>query len=435
MSTFFLFLFFLILTDCYTFDGFEALLDVIDKFSSVDVESKMFTSDVLHFLQLKKCLREKNVVSPVTSDMIFTEVKCCVDSLSIKLLHLRKDSVLLKPFAKVDMQFICSVSLMNETLISLDFNCSSLALYSSVSSALLARCTSDCSTPSALGICLSKSEYGENILHVSLPSLDIWLHFSDWTEVIDFYDSLSQKMSKTANTDVSTKSSGIDTEGQIENLAITVSQSALPSSCMSTYHVSKNIKDAAVFIVKSENIGITVHFPIWLSEATLRENNVAEIQGQSPHKDSLNMAVGKHSKYVAITTHSKCSELLIYGGNAKLKILLEKTSGVVGTCEEKSVNSWPFFQILQVNVETEFCRDQLDLVHVNLYVQCDRLDLLLSHQVLYFWHDVVFDTPKAGSSQLAFPSMDLKIQLRKVSLLISDGRVCLQFYYLGYKFY
>ncbi|KAJ0089376.1 hypothetical protein Patl1_33066 [Pistacia atlantica] len=412
----------IIANDCYTFDGFEALLDVIDKFSSVDVESKMFTSDVLHFLQLKKCLMEKDVVSPVTSDMIFTEVKCCVDSLSIKLLHLRKDSVLLKPFAKVDMQFICSVSLMNETPISLDLNCFSLALYSSVSSALLARCNSDCSAPSALGICLSKSEYGENRLHVSLPSLDIWLHFSDWTEVIDFYDSLSQKMSKTANTDVSTKNSGIDTEGQIENLAITVSQSAFPSSCMSTYHVSKNIKDAAVFIVKSENIGITVHFPIRLNEAAFQEDDVAEIQDECPQKDSLTMAVGKHSKYVAITTHSRCSELLIYGGNAKLKILLEKTSGMVGTCEEKSVNSWPFFQILQVNVETEFCRDQLDLVHVNVYVQCDRLDLLLSYQVLYFWHDVVFDTPKAGFSQLAFPSMDLEIRLRKVSLLISDGR-------------
>ncbi|KAJ0027885.1 hypothetical protein Pint_36533 [Pistacia integerrima] len=412
----------IIANDCYTFDGFEALLDVIDKFSSVDVESKMFTSDVLHFLQLKKCLMEKDVVSPVTSDMIFTEVKCCVDSLSIKLLHLRKDSVLLKPFAKVDMQFICSVSLMNETPISLDLNCFSLALYSSVSSALLARCNSDCSAPSALGICLSKSEYGENRLHVSLPSLDIWLHFSDWTEVIDFYDSLSQKMSKTANTDVPTKNSGIDTEGQIENLVITVSQSAFPSSCMSTDHVSKNIKDAAVFIVKSENIGITVHFPIRLNEAAFQEDDVAEIQDECPQKDSLNMAVGKHSKYVAITTHSRCSELLIYGGNAKLKILLEKTSGVVGTCEEKSVNSWPFFQILQVNVETEFCRDQLDLVHVNVYVQCDRLDLLLSYQVLYFWHDVVFDTPKAGSSQLAFPSMDLEIRLRKVSLLISDGR-------------
>ncbi|XP_044509521.1 uncharacterized protein LOC123228248 isoform X4 [Mangifera indica] len=412
----------IVANDCYAFDGFKALLDVIDQFASVDVESKMFTSDVLHYLQLKKCLGGKDVVSPVARDVIFTEVKCCVDSVLIQLLHLRKDSVLLKPFAKVDMHFMCSVSLMNETPISLDFSCSFLALYSSVSSALLARCTSSCSTASALGICLSKSEHGENILQVSLPSLDIWLHFSDWAEVIDFYDSLSQKISRTANTGVSTKSSGIDAEGHIENLAITVSQSALPSSCMSTSHVSENIKDAAVFIIKSENIGITAHLPIWVSEAAFQENGMAKIQGDILQKDSLNMAVGTHNKYISITTHSKCSEMLICGRNAKLKILLEKTSCVLGTCEEKSVNSWPFFQILQVNVETEFCRDQLDLVHVNAYVHCDRLDLLLSHKVLYFWHDVVFDTPKAGSSQLAFPCMDFEIQLSKVSLLISDGR-------------
>ncbi|KAL5806155.1 hypothetical protein ACOSQ4_028888 [Xanthoceras sorbifolium] len=409
--------------DCYSFDGFEALLEVIDQFSSVGDESKLFTTDVPHFLQLKRCLRESGTVTPVASGMIFTEVRCCFDSLLVKLHHFVKDSVLLKPLAKVEMQFLFSASWVNEALISLDVNFASLALHSLLNSVLLAECTVDHSTPSVLGICFSKSDHGEYEFRISLPSFDVWLHFYDWTEIVDFSHTYSQKIVKTARVDVSSMNSDIGTVDMIETLAITPSQSSLQNSSMPTYHVSQNMKhDTAVLILRSENLGVTVHFPIWVNEEAIGEYGVAEIDKKGPHNVSSNLVVGKHGKYFSITTHSKSGELIIAGRNVKMKAILDKTSGSVGICEENSFNSWPFFQIFQVDVETEICRDQMELVSANVNILCHRIDVWLSHRILHFWRGVVFNFPDAGSSQLAIPNMNFKIQLRKMSLLISDGR-------------
>ncbi|TXG57716.1 hypothetical protein EZV62_015545 [Acer yangbiense] len=410
--------------DCYSFDGFEALLEVIDRFSSVGDESKLFTTDVPHYLQLKKCLRESSTVTPVASGMIFTEVRCCFDSLLVKLHHFIKDPVLLKPVAEVEMQFVFSASLVNETLISLDANFSSLALHSLLNTVILAKCTINHSTPSVLGVGFSKSDHGKYEFHISLPSFDVWLHLYDWTEIIDLCHIYSQKMAKTARVDVSLMNSAIGMVDMIETLEITPSQSSLQNSSMSTHHVSQNMKqDTAILILRSENIGLTVHFPIWVNEEAIREYGVAEID-EGPQNVSSSHVVGKHSKYISITTHSKSSEIIIADKNVKLKVILDKTSGSVGTSEENSVNSWPFFQIFQVDVETEISRDQMELVHTNVNILCHRIDVWLSHRVLYFWRGVVFDIPEAGSSssQLAIPSMNFKIQLRKMSLLISDGR-------------
>ncbi|KAI9153087.1 hypothetical protein LWI28_005759 [Acer negundo] len=422
--------------DCYSFDGFEALLEVIDQFSSVGDESKLFTTDVPQFLQLKKCLRESSTVTPVASGMIFTEVRCCFDSLLVKLHHFIKDPVLLKPVAEVEMQFVFSASLVNETLTSLDANFSSLALHSLLNTVILAKCTVNHSTPSVLGVCFSKSDHGEYEFHISLPSFDVWLHFYDWTEIIDLCHIYSQKMAKTARVEVSLMNSAIGTVGMIETLAITPSQSSLQNSSMSSHHVSQNMKqDTAILILRSENIGLTVHFPICVNEEAIREYGVAEID-EVPQNVSSSHFVGKHSKYISITTHSKSSEIIIAGKNVKLKVILDKTSGCVGTSEENSVNSWPFFQIFQVVVETEICRDQMELVHTNVNFLCHRIDVWFSHRVLYFWRGVVFDIPEAGSSssQLAIPSMNFKIQLRKMSLLISDGRVSWEPFIEPWKF-
>ncbi|ESR43047.1 hypothetical protein CICLE_v100108862mg, partial [Citrus x clementina] len=405
----------IIVDDCYAYHGFDALLDVINQFSSVNDESKLFTCDVQQFLQLKRCRRENGAVSVVASDTIFIDLRFCVDSLMIKLHRLRRDSGSLKPVAKLNMQFICSASLIDEKLQSLDLNFSSLALSSMLNSVMLARCTCNSTLP-VLAICLSKSDCGENEICISLPSLDFWLHFSNWFEIVDLCNSFPQKIEKVAHSNASSRSSATAKVDPIENWATTASQSASPNSRRPTGYSVENM-----LIVRSDNLGISIHFPVWASEAAARENGVAEIQEEKPQKDSSSTDVGKHSKYIKITAHSKNSELLV-GRNVKLKVFLEKTSGALGTYEETSVNSWPLFQIFQASLEAEICRNQTALVDANVYVQCDRLDAWLSHQILYFWHGVVFDFPTAGSSQLSLPTICFKLQLRKFSLLLSDGR-------------
>jgi hypothetical protein len=45
-----------------------------------------------------------------------------------------------------------------------------------------------------------------------------------------------------------------------------------------------------------------------------------------------------------------------------------------------------------------------------------------SHQVLSFWHGITFDAPETPSSQNSEGNMSIKVQIRDVSLLISDGK-------------
>jgi hypothetical protein len=106
-----------------------------------------------------------------------------------------------------------------------------------------------------------------------------------------------------------------------------------------------------------------------------------------------------------------------------LKCSLQKAVGTVGICEDESITTWPLFETSQVVVSTEICNSQLESVNINLGVQCDRLDVQLSHQVLCFWHGVQLDIAEAGTSRSLFGHMDFKIQLRKISFLVSDERV------------
>ncbi|XP_057987743.1 uncharacterized protein LOC110642362 isoform X2 [Hevea brasiliensis] len=411
----------LIADDCYTLDGFEALMDVINQFSSIDNESKCFTSDVLHFFQLKRSLKENGAVPTVASVTVFTEARLCTDSLSISLYQSRKDSFLSQPIAKTDMRFICSISLINETPIDLDMTFSSLALYSLRNSVMMAQCTDTCSA-SALQVCFSKSTKGDNEFQISLPSLAIWLHVSDWSAVIDLYNSFSKTMAETVAMEASSKSSSKDMADLTEYVALTAPHSYLLNKS-STSRVKEHIKrDLVALNVRSQSIGLTIHFPFWAMEAAHGELGTSEVQEERPQNVSSSVTEGKIYKFMILTTHSSSSELSMVGRNAKLKSILETTSGTVEICKDKGITTWPLFQISQISITTDICHNQLDPVNVKLGVQVNHLDVWLSHQVLCFWYGVRFDIPEAGTSQYSFASMDFNIQLRKVSLLISDER-------------
>lgn len=402
----------LIVEDGYI-GGFEALVDVINQFSLVGEASKGFTSDVLQFRQLRRFLKENGEVSAVASTDTFTELRFCTNSLLINLNHSRKDLTSLEQIAKADMQFICSASLRNDIPLNLDFRFSSLALYSMCNSVMLARCTSIDQDTSVLDINLSKSDQAGNQLFVSLPSLDIWLHLLDWNEVIDHFNSCAGHLTKNSSVDASSKGPSLDPVHFIDNVSVTIADNVL--------QLSDEMKDTIVLIVKSENIGITFHIPVCVDEV-LNKFGVAEVQEYRSQNVPFNEVESTNFKFVTVTLQSSGSELGIGGRSTKLKLNLEKVSGAVETCEDKSIHSWPFFQTFQVNVDAEICNDHVVVPHVRGEVRCDRLDVWLSHQVLNFWYDVGLKTPEAGSSQIKFNGVDFEVKLRKVSFLLTDGR-------------
>ncbi|GAV67143.1 LOW QUALITY PROTEIN: DUF1162 domain-containing protein/Chorein_N domain-containing protein [Cephalotus follicularis] len=401
--------------DGYRVDGFETLVDVINQLSSVGDESKSFTS-VLQFIQYKKYLKGKAAISPASSGMIFTEVGCFVDSLLITLHNSRNDSVLSEPVAKFDMQFKFSVSLIDEAPKSLNLSFSSLTLHSLLNPVMLARCSGFCSTSSVLDICHSTSVRGENEIHVSLPALVIWLHIVDWSEIIDFFSSCARRLSNAVPMGSPSKDSTMGMVDSIENAEATVSLSSVQNFSGSTVCESENMKLDTVYIVKSENIGISINIPISVSEKAFSK------VGDMPQNVSSIIYGGNHCDFVAVSMQSTSSELIITGKNVKLKSILEKTSGTAGMYEDNGVSNWPLFQITQVNVETEINGNKMEVVHVNVGIEFDRLDVWLSHRAFYFWHNVRLDISNPGHPRFAFGNLDFTIQLKKISLLISDGR-------------
>ncbi|XP_059429987.1 uncharacterized protein LOC132163636 isoform X3 [Corylus avellana] len=411
----------IVVDDGHFIDGLEALQDVINQLSSVDNQSKGFKSDVLQFLQLKRCLKEISAVSHVGSSMIFTEVRCYVNSLSIKLHSCGKDSMEL--VAKADMQFSCSASLKNDTLSSFGLTFSSLELSSLPNSILLVQCTSTCPSSSVVDISFSKSINEENELCFSLPSLNIWLHLSDWTKIFDVINSYAGQLTKATLLDSSSKSLALNIVDPLKNVALDVSPSSHHSTSVSTQFSSVNMKQDAVFlIVRSENVGITFYFPLLVTKEACRQLKLADKYKNASQNVSSDAHEENDYKFLVLSLYSRSTGFFIDGRNIKFKSSLENLSGTIAICDNKSVPPWPLFQIYQVDVEAEIGSNQMEVMHVEVEIQCNHSDVRLSHRIFYFLRGVHFNVLEAQSSKFVFGEIHFKARLKKVSLLLSDGR-------------
>ncbi|XP_043712275.1 uncharacterized protein LOC122661037 [Telopea speciosissima] len=415
--------------DDYLFYGVETIVTLISQLSSVNRESKGFTSDVFQFRQFKRSLREDHAIHPDASSVNFTIFRCCVNALYIKLYHSRGgQSVPSKLIAEAAMQFKLSASFKNETPLCLDVDFSSLTLYSFHTSAILVHCTSEGSVSSGINVHFSKSDEAGTELVVSISSLDIWLHLSDWREVIDLVVSHTQPLAKTSIVIGSTINSDIHSVKLTENTGSILLQNAPESPKSSTSFVSGNImQDPVHLIVKAENIGISFHFPVWVKEEVLDKYGSAEAQKEILRKLSTEITEGtaafqpKHAKYIAVTLHGRGSQLTICGTSTKFNFNVEKTSGRLEDVKDGRVFSWPFFKLYHVNVAGEI-HDKKGLVHASSDLQIENLDVWLSYHTFNFWHGIGFETFEAGSSDFSFGTINFKVHLKKASILLSDGR-------------
>ncbi|XP_052202477.1 uncharacterized protein LOC127808127 isoform X2 [Diospyros lotus] len=403
----------LIAKDHFIFIGFEALLDVIDQFSFVDRKSEGFRSDVLQFLQFKKSMKENGAFLPKATNVAFTEIRCFVNLLSINFYHSKSDSVPFELLARADMQLFFSASLKNEMPLLMDASFHSLALVSHLNSVILAECISSWPMSSILDIHLSVQHHGQYELRVSLPSLGIWLHLSDWTEIIDLFSSYPRKLARTSSLDVPKNAV------QIENRTGTVGKSS-PSQHASRYFESENRwQNSILLIVKLESLGITIHIPALLSREAFGIYRDPQVEEERPVSES-NVDDEVFDNVIAVTLQSRDSELVFSGRTAKIKSNLEKINGTMGVPKGKGSPSWPLFEFSRVNVEAEI--NELDLLHTNLEVQCDSLEIWFSYHIFYLCKHMRFRFPETGSGQFTFSGGGLNIKLKKISVLLTDGR-------------
>lgn len=396
-------------------------MDVINQLSSVQEESELFTSDVLQFLQSRRSINKYNTSLPVVPGMLLTEVVLSIDSLSTKLHHSTKDSILSEPLARAEMQFKCSASLRNETAEFLNLSFSSVVLYSLRSHAILARCSAPHSASSVLGITYSRFDQVKDELSIFLPSLDIWLELLEWMKIIDMISSIIGEMTDADHWEASSANADDDPHVVENTMLVPESPSNLASSdCV----VSDNIKqDASFLIVKLENIGVAFHFPINVCNFCCMYGKF-KCGPAEDHNMSSSMLGKKQCKFAVLTIKSKCTELCISERNSNLRSIVENISLNVEIMEDGDLHSSPFVQIFKINLEAEIYNGKTDNRHVSADIQCDHIDLVLSHQVFYFWHDVAMSIPEGGSSQFAIGCFECKLHVRKVSLLLTDGRVC-----------
>lgn len=398
--------------------SFGALQDVIEEFSSVEHLSQCFTSDVLQFLQLKSSFKGNGVLPIESSSVAFTEIRCSVQSMSVKLYSQQIELVGYELIAKAHMKFTCAVSLKNGNPLRLDMSFISLTLSSLLSSVVLVECTSSSQNVSVLNMNAFMSDEGEYQLHFSLPCVNVWLFLSDWSKVIELFSSCIQHPI-TAIWDEESKKSTLDPADRVDTL-----ENSSPSFSVSSYLPSEDIMQHPFsLIVKSDHIGIKICIPVQVSGEAFRYFGAPQVREQN----SLNGAsddVGRdHSSFLFIYLQSRCTELNIDSQKAKLKSNLGKTTGTVELRENKRVHSWPLFQLLQVDVEANVGNDEMEHMHLKAEVHCDNVDVWLSNHTFYFWQTMLFVFPEeAGSPQLPMCGVYFRFHLRKLSLLLTDQK-------------
>ncbi|CAA7023283.1 unnamed protein product [Microthlaspi erraticum] len=413
----------IIADDSDALDGFKAFVDVIDQFSLVGEEAKLFVSDVPQFLHTKLGLKEEMAVAPLESFTSFIKFNFFVNLLTTKLHRLRKDpeTLLSEPVLQANMKFVCSGELRNSFPMSLDVQIFEIGLYSLLSSVMLARCTSNAyGDPSALKVRFMEQAANGYGVCFSLPSLDIWLHSFDWIEVIDLLKSYAEKLEGSSQDPFLSEGSNLDILDSVE---------VVRNSCDNTdrvlngqqYEVSENSSEGIAIAAKSEIIGVTIHFPLCISHSEFPGFMATDIHERSEEEQRRTFK-GKYCKYVSVTAFSRSGELSVLGRDVKLSYKIEKLNGILAISGVDTVRSCPLFGVSQLLVDASIHMDQKKIMSIDTGILSDIVEMHASHQVLSFWHGVAFDAPETPSSQNSQGNMSIKVQIRDVSLLISDGR-------------
>lgn len=429
MQTTFMLSFFFLFADSDALDGFKAFLDVIDQLSVVGEESKLFVSDVPQFLYTKMCPKQELTVAPLDSFTSFIQFKIFVNLLTAKLHRLRKDpgTLLSEPVLQVDMKFVCSGELKNNFPMSLDVQFFEIGLFSLLSSVMLARCINAYGDPLALKVKFREQAENKYDLCFSLPSLDIWLHSFDWIEVIELLKTYSQQLEDSSRDPFLSKVPNLDMHDSIEAVR-NIRDSTDQVLNVLQSEVAENSSEVMAFAARSEIIGVTIHFPLCTSHSEFPGFMATDIHERSEEEHTKTFK-GKYCKYVSVTAWSRSGELSILGGDVKLSYKIEKLNGILAISGGDTVRSCSLFGASQLLVETNIQMDQKKTMAIGVEILSENVEMHASHQVLSFWHGVTFDEPDAPSSKNLQGNMSIKVQIRDVSLLISDGRVRLCFLY------
>lgn len=374
---------------------------MIEQFAAVDEESKYFELDVRRFMETRRNGRKESVGS-AAADTIKTELRICISSMGFELRLLETNTCIFKPVAKLDAQLVFTASFEDEIPRVMDFSFSSLSLYSLLSSRTLFQFSSPGQDSPALKLCCSMCGNSPNAFFFSFPALEIWFHFPCWAEIIQYFGSYTDNIINANQTCASYEKQFVDqTENFDQIISVNASQSVVTSEIKTV--------NALVTSVKSDYMGMTLHFPISVSQEGSRLSSEKEGHGNC-------------SKSLTITAYSRGCEFIINDENMKAVLKLDSVSGDIAINEESTLQSWPFFRLYDsmVTVETP---GVFVLSSIKIRILSDTLNVWLSYQVFHFWGETLFPVPEAHPSPTTSVVFQIEAELRKASLQLTDGRV------------
>ncbi|PKA51468.1 hypothetical protein AXF42_Ash002833 [Apostasia shenzhenica] len=395
----------LAIVDEYFFVGLEATVNVADQLSLVSKESELFSSDVFQFLQLKRKIKEEAALFPDIVVDSFLIIKIHVNALATDFTRLSvKQSTSLGTIAKACLKLDCSATLKNGTLMSLDMHISSLLLHSFQSDMVLVSFVSE-GDISHICINFSKSVQKDDLILLVVPAVDIWLHLQDWVSLIAFLMSFSTKETSETCSHTSVEHHDLYSD------------------------VSESVKHEAISLtIKSENMLMSFHLPLWSMEEHSYKSEVRGSQlfheletGNDTSAEDLEVVEPRPCRYVKLVLQSKLCEFSLGKSHLKLKCNVEKIRIMLEMVEKHELYPIPFIYISQVKLEGEILlRGVMQIV---LEVQVESADVALSYHVLKFWSHSKLKVPDGAPSVMLSRYIDLKVRLMKAALLLSDGRL------------
>ncbi|KAG0483740.1 hypothetical protein HPP92_011824 [Vanilla planifolia] len=181
--------------DEYFFDGVEATMFVVDQLSLVSKGSEYFTSDVLHFLHLKRKINVEAVGIPDRPNEFSFVLKARARALSFNFSCLNmKEASTIETIATLYLRLDCSSAVRNGLLKSLDAKVSSFLRHSFCNDVLLASFTSHIGATFRISINFCRSFQGNAEIVFAIPAIDIWLHMHEWVSINAFLCSLKRKL-------------------------------------------------------------------------------------------------------------------------------------------------------------------------------------------------------------------------------------------------
>ncbi|XP_073129939.1 intermembrane lipid transfer protein VPS13 isoform X2 [Henckelia pumila] len=391
----------------------KALGYVVDQFSLVGEESQIFSSDVPHFLRMKKQLHETATSFSEASSPILNEMRFCVRSLSMRLHQSKKVLPYSELMAEAEMEFVCSISLENGRLYFLDISFSSLALFSLVNCVKLAECSCPGFGSSVLDLIISMSDGSENHLVVSLPCLNVWLYWFDWNEVIDLLHLYNEQLAKV-----------------FESSALTEIVTDIPSDANkyvlgdgSNHEASPNTNRISGFpSVTLDNVGLEFHLPARVNTAAYNSFIHSHIHSKQPLDNHLRLLSEIQNCFLSISLQSRSIEVAVNGKTVTLTMSSGNLSGMLRLFVEDSAQTWPLFQLSKIQFEAEMSEYEMENVIIKMVVLCDNVDFSLSNKILYLSYFGWFQRSEEMSTQFIFKKMNIQVQSRKISVLLTDWK-------------